>query len=315
MADMNLFKSLDLDGDGSITREEFLNAFISAGLQLSDRRFSESLDQLEALAPKSRDTITPATFQKIIRPNIHLLRRVLKAQLILPDFNDFCSDLSQLFDLAKRNTAGTVANHIQQLARVDERHFALAVCSIDGQRYFRGDVLDRFTIQSTSKTISYCLALEELGRDKVHQYVGREPSGLGFNELTLNALGLPHNPMINAGAIMDCSLLGHEMDQADRFDFVMSKLSPMAGHNKPAFSYDVYLLERETAHRNRAPAHYMIEKRTFPELADLEQPLEFYFQCCSIELNADQMSIVAATLAKGSTCPITGEKIIKTSIT
>ncbi|MEM6427059.1 MAG: glutaminase, partial [Cyanobacteria bacterium P01_D01_bin.128] len=164
-----------------------------------------------------------------------------------------------------------------------------------------------------SKTISYCLALEELGTEVVHQHVGREPSGLGFNELTLNNKGLPHNPMINAGAIMCCSLIRHDLAHADRFDYVLNYWSRLTGGDRITFNNAVYLSERETAHRNRALSHYMMEKKAFPEWADLEETLEFYFQCCSIELNTDQMSVVAATMANGGTCPITGEKIFKTS--
>lgn len=312
-SDMNLFRSLDRDADGVITRDEILQPFVRAGLTLSDRRFSDSLERLNQFAPTGASKIDAAAFQQIARPNIHLIRRVLKGQLIIPDFADFCGDIAATFDEAKKNDGGDVADYIPQLARVDGSRFGIGVCTVDGQRFFRGDYLERFTVQSTSKPITYCLALEELGLEKVHRHVGREPSGQGFNELTLNSRGLPHNPMINAGAIMCCALLGHEMAPADRFDYVVSKWSAMSGHSRVDFNNAVYLSERETAHRNRALSHYMMEKRAFPEWAGIDEVLEFYFQCCSIETNCDQMSLVAATLANGGTCPITCEKIFKTS--
>ncbi|ESA35889.1 glutaminase [Leptolyngbya sp. Heron Island J] len=311
--DLRLFQAADLDGNGMITREEFLSAFVRAGLKLTDRRFSESLQELEFLCPRSDSEIDFPSFQKIIRPNIHLIRRVLKAQLVIPDFQDFCRDIDTIYENGSSHDGGTLANYIPQLARVDERHYAVSICTIDGQRYARGNTLENFTVQSTSKTIAYCLALEELGTDKVHQHVGREPSGLGFNELTLNSQGLPHNPMINAGAIMCCSLIRHDLDHADRFDYVLNHWSRLTGNDRITFNNAVYLSERETAHRNRALSHYMMEKKAFPAWAELEETLEFYFQSCSIELNTDQMSVVAATMANGGTCPVTGEKIFKTS--
>jgi glutaminase len=43
--------------------------------------------------------------------------------------------------------------------------------------------------------------------DEVHKWVGEEPSGVAFNAPIFDKLGRPHNPMVNAGAIMVCSLV------------------------------------------------------------------------------------------------------------
>lgn len=40
--------------------------------------------------------------------------------------------------------------------------------------------------QSCSKPFTYGVCLEELGAQTVHQYVGQEPSGRMFNELSLD---------------------------------------------------------------------------------------------------------------------------------
>jgi glutaminase len=87
-------------------------------------------------------------------------------------------------------------------AQVNEELFGVSFCSVDGQFHNAGDFNLEFCLQSTSKPMLYALARDLTSKEYVHQHVGFEPSGQRFNAHVLNEQGLPHNPMINAGAIM-----------------------------------------------------------------------------------------------------------------
>ena len=205
--------------------------------------------------------------------------------------------------------SGKVADYIPQLARVSSKNFAISICTVDGQRFSHGDFNKRFCLQSTCKPINYCIAHEELGEEKVHQHIGREPSGRSFNEMALNNDGLPHNPLINSGAIMCSSLIQRNLDIADRFDHVLNTWQSLSGGIEPTFNNSVYLSERQTADRNFALAYFMRENKAFPPKTDIIDTLEFYFQCCSIELTSPDMASAAATLANGGCNPLTGERV------
>jgi glutaminase len=233
------------------------------------------------------------------------------ANVVIPDFQRFRQDLEAIFDEAATAEGGKVADYIPQLGRVDPDQFGVAACTIDGQRWQRGDADVDFCVQSCCKPINYALALEAHGEAYVHRHVGREPSGRGFNELALNADGLPHNPLVNAGGIMCCALLAPNAPIADRFDYVMDRWRALAGGTKPGFSNATYLSERATADRNFALGYYMQERKAFPPGTHLLETLEFYFQCCSIEQTCASLSVVAATLANGGVCPITGEVVLQ----
>jgi glutaminase len=185
--------------------------------------------------------------------------------LIIPDFAHFSAKVDKIFTKIAAINDGDVASYIPQLARISGDKFAVSMSTIDGQSLQLGDADDEFTLQSSCKPVLYCAALEELGEQNVHKHVGREPSGLSFNELSLNASGLPHNPMINAGAIMTSSLIRRGLTTADRLEFLSDLVTALSGNRRCHFNNAVWHSERETADRNFALAHHMRERGAFPE--------------------------------------------------
>jgi glutaminase len=220
-------------------------------------------------------------------------------------------------DVKDINDDGTVADYIPQLGKVNPDLFGISVCKMNGDIINCGDTEFKFCLQSCSKPLSYCIAHNMHGRDNIHQCVGYEPSGQAFNAFILNNKGLPHNPMINAGAIMVASLLGRNMEPSLRFELVKDYYSKLCGHiDEIGFDNSVFLSEKHHADRNISLAYYMRENKAFIDNItpnEIDESLSLYFQCCSILINAKMGSIISATLANGGLCPITNEKVFKTN--
>jgi glutaminase len=200
----SLFDSFNPDSEGRISPLEVLSRLERSGLQPGDPRIAEALAGLAGADGGSRQ-ISFTQFKALARRNSSLIRRAVEGNLAVPDFPALTADMDRMYAELLPVRSGAVAGYIPQLARVNPEQLAIAVCTVDGQRYSAGDAATAFSLQSVSKTVSYCLALDEHGTEAVHRHVGREPSGRSFNELALNRQGLPHNPMVNAGgaATMD----------------------------------------------------------------------------------------------------------------
>lgn len=306
--DRRLLRAFDIESSGRFTTRVLPDTLARNGLRADDVRLAESMERLK-VHPEGT-LLDDDQMLEVIRPNVSLIERAVRGNLVIPDFLALRADLRDIYEKSKKNESGKVADYIPQLARVPAHHFGVSVCTVDGQRDSIGDTNVDFSVQSCTKPINYCIALEEHGEETFHRTVGREPSGRGFNELTLNKDNKPHNPMINAGAIATCSLIRQKVSGADRFDHVMAQWERLAGHQKAGFSNAVYLSERQTADRNFALGYFMKEKNVFPDGAQLVETLEFYFQCCSIESNCEKMAVIAGTLANGGVCPITGERVL-----
>ena len=307
------FLSFIEDDTNSIQISNILDRIEMMGFLKDDPRLITIRDNFKSF--NLSDYINYEEFEYCIRNHICIISKIFQKELIIPNFESFTHKIKTIYELTKEDNEGSVASYIPQLKRVNPDQYGLSVCTIDGQRYNIGDTKEDFTIQSCCKPINYGIALEELGEDEVHKYVGREPSGQAFNELTLNKDGKPHNPLINSGAIMTTSLIKNKSSLAERFEYITNIWSRLSGGiYKIGFNNSVYLSEKETADRNYALAYFMKERNDekrigFPENTNLDATLELYFQCCSVEVNVEILSIVASTLANGGINPFTGERI------
>uniref|UniRef100_A0A8C0EY02 glutaminase n=1 Tax=Bubo bubo TaxID=30461 RepID=A0A8C0EY02_BUBBB len=289
------------EGQEKIPVHKFITALKSTGLRTSDPRLKECMDMLRLTLQTTSDGVMldKDLFKKCVQSNIVLLTQAFRRKFVIPDFMSFTSHIDELYESAKKQSGGKVADYIPQLAKFSPDLWGVSLCTVDGQRHSVGDTKVPFCLQSCVKPLKYAIAVNDLGTEYVHRYVGKEPSGLRFNKLFLNEDDRPHNPMVNAGAIVITSLIK-----------VMQFMNKMAGNEYVGFSNATFQSERESGDRNFAIGYYLKEKKCFPEGTDMVAILDFYFQLCSIEVTCESASVMAATLANGGFCPITGERVL-----
>ncbi|KAJ0023424.1 hypothetical protein NQD34_003323 [Periophthalmus magnuspinnatus] len=299
-------------GKEQVPIAQFNSALKKTGLHPSDPRLRECMEKLRQVVRESVGDVMMDRdlFHRCMGGNIVLLIQAFRKKFIIPEFDIFAKQINEIYYRVEKQTSGKVADYIPQLAKFNPGLWGVSLCTVDGQRHSVGDTKQPFCLQSCVKPLQYAIAVHEEGTDKVHRYVGMEPSGVKFNMLSLDDEDKPHNPMVNAGAIVVSSLIKPCANKAERFDYVMEFVKRMAGHHYVGFSNATFQSEKETGDRNFAIGYYMKEKKCFPPGADMIDALDFYFQLCSIEVNCESGSIMAATLANGGICPITGERVL-----
>jgi glutaminase len=217
--------------------------------------------------------------------------------------------VEHLHDRYAAHSDGELATYIPELAKANPNHFGICLVTAEGRIFETGDSHQPFTIQSISKPFTFGIAIEELGREKVWQHVGVEPSGDAFNAIELQSgSNRPYTPMINSGAITVTALI-HARHGHRALDHLLGRLSEAAGRS---LSVDeaVYESERRTGHRNRAIAHLLLNFGLVHEEA--EAALDLYFKQCSILVTCRDLAVMSATLANMGHNPITGKVVFDT---
>lgn len=201
---------------------------------------------------------------------------------------------------------GKVADYIPELGKADPNKLGICIYPLQGEKITMGDYQTRFTIQSISKIISLCVALEIFGAKKIFEKVEAEPSGEAFNslvELDLNS-NKPYNPLINSGALAIAGMLIEEVSFHDMLRFSRE----LCSDHDIELNRKVYESEMSTCSRNRAIA-YLLESKNIIE-SDVEDALKFYTKMCSLDVNAEGLSNFANLLANDGVGNITKKRYL-----
>ena len=312
-----LFWALDDDGDSQVNKSDLVLVLERNGLTRKDPRLGEFFTLLDEL---KSETLDFKAFLNIIKTASTLIEQVMQGDLALPDFAQFSETMTSQFAEVVLNEDGQQATYIPPLAEVNPDQFGISAVSVDGQLLEIGDSETDFSVQSACKPFNYCFALDDLGADKVHKHIGTEPSGQAFNARVLmsDGTGRPHNPMINAGAIMAAALIKSDMPLHRRLDHVREMWSKMTGGSTPRFNAFMAQEESRTGDNNRALGYMMKAAGVLPNGEDavdheLRDALELYFSICSLEIHARELATAAATLANNGICPVTQQRVFQES--
>lgn len=202
---------------------------------------------------------------------------------------------------------GAVADYIPELSKVDPDLFAISVVTIDGEQYSVGHDGHMFTMQSIANPFVFGMVLDAIGRERVREFVGVEPTGNPFNAIVLDrTTHRPMNPMVNAGAIAVTGLIPGD-NPTDRLNRMLATLGKYIG-KVPDVDSEVFMSEKSTGDRNRSIAYLMRNFGTF--VRDIDEVLDQYFQQCAVSVTCRDLACMAATLAAGGVNPHSGERAI-----
>ena len=201
---------------------------------------------------------------------------------------------------------GEVATYIPELGKADKNALGIALAGKSGEIYTVGDAGTRFSIQSISKVISLCTALEVCGYDAVFDRVGMEPSGEAFNSIVELDLvsGKPYNPMINSGAIAIEDLL---LDKCT-FTELLEISRKLCRDDGIRMDEKVYRSEMENCSRNRAISWLLKSKDIIKN--DVDEVLKLYTAMCSLSVTARSLAGLGLILACDGVDPATGERLL-----
>jgi glutaminase len=302
-----IFDSLDTTSRGYIYKDEIIEALAIRGIVQGDLRIKETMTALKKHTKESK--ISPKEFRSIVGANITLIEKAVTGNLIIPDFKNFCSFITNLYNRTLQDKKGTVSSYLTTLKNMNAEGYAISICTVDGQQFNLGDFSTPYTVRSTSKPITYCIALEEKGEIEVHEHVGRTPNEGEQNEFTLDAAGKPHNPLNGAGGIMCSSLIQPTLKPDSRFTHMQNKWKDMAGGNSIGFNADAFAEEQQIADKEFATAYFMKDKKLFANGNSPQALLEVYFKCLSFEITTESQAVMAATLANAGVCPTNGKEV------
>lgn len=203
---------------------------------------------------------------------------------------------------------GKNADYIPALAKVDPHLFGIALVTPDGRVYTAGDVTSEVSIQSVSKVFTMARVIQQSGEKAIEDRIGVDATGQAFNSIVAieQYKGKEMNPLVNPGAITTTSMIdGTSPDSV--WHTIINTLDDFAGRTLNV-NAEVYKSESETNQRNQAIAMLMYAYERIK--ANPLQATDLYTRQCSVNVNARDLAMMAATLANAGRNPVTKKQVI-----
>jgi len=206
---------------------------------------------------------------------------------------------------------GANADYIPALAEVDPNIYGIALVTVDGRVYTKGDVASEVSIQSISKVFTMAKVIEEQGPLSIPSNMGVDATGQVFNSIVAieQYKGAEMNAMVNPGAITATSMVAGST-RAEIWNKILTYYSDFAGRPLTV-NQEVFKSESDTNQRNQAIAMLMYAYGHIKE--DPLRATDIYTEQCSVSVNAKDLATMAATLANGGTNPVTGKVLMESA--
>jgi glutaminase len=250
--------------------------------------------------------IMTTSFCMLISTSFVYTQKSNKVQEISPQ--DYQAAISQAYEKFKDLQEGKNADYIKELANVDPNIFGIVLITTDGRVYSAGDARSMVSIQSVSKVFTMAQVIQEQGHQAVQDKIGVDATGMRFNSIVAVEMqkGKEINPLVNPGAIAATSLIAGS-DSAAKWKNILAIQSDFAGRQL-GVNWPVYISEASDNYRNQAIAHLLFAYNRM--YFDPVQSTDLYTKQCAINVNARDLSAMAATLANGGVNPLTKRKVV-----
>ncbi|KAF5892522.1 glutaminase liver isoform, mitochondrial-like isoform X1 [Clarias magur] len=298
---------------GRVSTNNFFETLWCSGILRTDPRIKDCY----ALMKKLQDAdgaVDRNTFQRCVTGFVSFILKAVQGRFVIPDFCMFAEETQKLFIKCK------------QLSSVEEKEdgskssvkWGISICTVDGQRLSLGDWNEPCVLGEIARPIVYGLAVDQLGADHVHRHVGVEEYAKYESPFTLSKQGVPHTPLSETGAIICASLLlrltlRQVTEEEERYESVLNIVRRLCNKEHANLNCTSYQGLRKDVIRLHALSFYLQEKKCFPEATDINATLDLLLQCLSTEVTCESGAALAATLANGGLCPLSGDQVLSTS--
>lgn len=290
--------------DGRIAVNHFFESVWSSGLHRSDPRLRESFFHMKKLQD-SDGTIDRSSFHRCVTGSVSLILKAVQGRFVIPDFSTFMDEAQKLFSNCRKLYSK------QDKDGCDSVTWGVSICTVDGQRLSLGDWSSPVLLGDVSRALVYGMAVDSLGADFVHRYVGFEEFSRYDSPFALNKAGIPHTPLTETGAIVTTSLLqleGRLCADEEKYDSVLNVIRRLC--NKEHANLSDTSSCRDSSPRLSALSFYLQEKKCFPDKVDINAVLDLMLQCSSTEVTCESGAALAASLANGGLCPLSCDQVL-----